>query len=366
MNRTSRNIGALLLLLVVAGVVALGLLGREPRFQGQPLTEWLEDQGDPAYYGSSIPPRGDLQKEGAQMWPHLLAMMQTKDMWLLTKINEFDQKQDWLTIGLRTPESHRHLANRGFALLGASAAAAIPTLTNLLNDAALAPQAIRALVSIGPAAATAVLHAMTHSNADVRISATDAIIRVHPPDESAVVDALLVRLQDANQQVRWASLHSLAQMTNQHARVLPVLLEHLESPDRRTRAYCLYGLGNFGTNAVQSLPALLRLLQEPPTIFPAGRALAKIDLPLALTHLSALVNHEQRVIQNVSVRTLEELGTNAISVLPTLVAAYARATNGLQIHLWSAIGKIDPAAAARLGLKAPEPAPNFGRGRRGG
>lgn len=364
MNRTSRNIGALLLLLVVAIVVALCLLGREPRINGQPLTEWLEEQTNDTYDGSSLSAREDLQKEGAQMWPHLLEMMQTKDMWLLTKIDELDRKLDWLSLGLRTPESHRDLANGGFRLFGASAAPAIPTLTNLLNDAAIASDAISALVSIGPAAATAVFQAMNHTNVDVRMFATDVITRLNHPDESAVVDALLAGLQDADQRVRWGSLGGLCRMTNQQSRVLPVLLENLESPDRRTRAYCLYGLGNFGTNAAPALPIILRLLREPTTAFAAGRALAKFDLPLALTNLSALVSHEQRDLPIASLRILQELGTNALPVLPTLVAAYAHATNGLQFSLWHTIRNIDPTAADRLGLKAPDSAPNIGRGRR--
>lgn len=363
MNRTSRNIGALLLLLVVIIVVALFLPGREPQINGQPLTEWLEEQTDNTYERFPAT-RNNLHTEGAQLWPYLLEMMQTKDMWLLTQIDEFDRKQDWLTLGLRTPASHRHLADRGFALLGASAAPAIPTLTNLLNDAAIAPYAIRALGRIGPPAATALLQAMTHTNADVRSSATAAITRVNHPDESAVVDALLAGLHDTDQYVRWGSLGSLSRITNQQARALPVFLEHLESPDRRTRAHCLYGLGNFGTNAAPALPIILRLLREPTTAFAAGRALAKIDLPLALTNLSALVSHEQRDLPIVSLRILQELGTNALPVLPTLVAAYAHATNGLQFSLWHTIRNIDPTAADRLGLKAPDSAPNIGRGRR--
>jgi hypothetical protein len=152
-------------------------------------------------------------------------------------------------------------------------------------------------------------------------------------------------------------------MTNQYVKVLPALMKNLESTDERIRRVCLWGLGRSGTNAASAIPAIVRLVSEQMSTMTAGRALAKIDLPLAVSKLSELTSHTNRALRTISVRTLGELGSKAVAALPTLSAAYGSATNEFRSDLWRAIQKIDTSAPSRLGLQPPEPSPAGSRGR---
>lgn len=358
MNRNRKILFCLIAAVVVGIIFSLATLWREPRIEGKSLSEWLEESGRNAPVAKE-----PLQKISAQALPHLLKMIQTKDSWLMTKLNELDSQQDWVKLDLKMPRDRRELGALGFQLLGPSAAPAIPALTNLLDDPRVALYAASALGSIGPPAALELLHAMSHTNDEVRATTAAVIARVEHPDESAVVDALLVSIKDSNSYVRQISLRSLSLMTNQHLRVLPVLLQNLDSTDPRIRGICLWGLSRAGTNAVFAIPSILRLLNEQPTTLAAGRALAKIDLPLAVSTLSVLTSHTNRAIRTISVRTLGELGSNAVAALPTLAAAYGSTTNEFRSDLWRAIQKIDTNAPSRLGLQPPETAPAGSRSR---
>ena len=365
MNRNRKILFCLIAASVLGIIFSLATLWREPRIEGKSLSAWLEENSRNACCNGTPVAKEPLQKISAQALPHLLRMIQAKDSWLMTKIEELHNQQDWVRLDFKMPSARRDMGARGFELLGQSAAPAIPALTNLLESGN--PQnevyAVTALGSIGPPAAAELLQAMSHTNSEVRKIAATFIAYVRHSDESAVVDALLVSIQDSNQLVRNRSFYSLGMMTNQYVRVLPVLMSNLESTEQRIRNVCLWGLGRAGSNAVFAIPTITRLLNEQQTTIAAGRALAKIDLHLAVSKMSELTSHTNRALRTISVRTLGELGTNAVAALPALAAAYGSATNEFRSDLWRAIQKIDTTAPSRLGLQPPEPSPAGLRGR---
>ena len=365
MNRNRKILFCLIAAVVVGIIFSLATLWREPRIEGKSLSAWLEENSLNACCGGTPVPKEPLQKISAQALPHLLRMIQTKDSWLMAKLDELDDKLDWVKLDLKMPRDRREMGALGFELLGASAASAIPALTNLLEqgEPQIAPYAVAALGSIGPSAAAAVLRAMSHTNYAVRATAAYVILQVNHPDQSAVVNALIVSIQDANDYVRNTSFRSLGMITNQNARVIPVFLKNLESRDQRTRNICLWGLGNGGTNAAIAIPAILHWMNDQLSTLAAGRALAKIDLPLAVSKLSELTSHTNRAIRNISVKILGELGSNAVAALPALATAYGGATNEFRSGLWRTIQQIDTNAPARLGLQPPEPSPAGSRDR---
>src|SRR5260370_5878786 len=131
MRKPVRIALAVLLVAVVSGIGWQGLREREPVYQGKRLSNWLA-KDDGSLEAEQNAQRA-VEKAGTNAVPTLLRMLRHSDSPLKRKVMDLAQHQRFVKVHFALAESRNAGAWVGFSTLGASAAFAVPSLTEIFD-----------------------------------------------------------------------------------------------------------------------------------------------------------------------------------------------------------------------------------------
>jgi hypothetical protein len=254
------RIGIVILFITVVWIVVHQLsYQKEPVYQGQPLSAWLERYPDGFSNHSEMiaffqteKPRVDsaIRGIGPKAVPTLVRMLRAKDSMIWIKVIAFVENHSQLKVKYTRAEARHNRASFAFQALGPDATDAAPEVIKIYDRNISRSSfigAAHALAAIGPAAEGAiplVMQMLTNFDADLRHTAIWTLGGIHCQPH-LVVPALEPFLSDASLTVRLDAVLALEQ---------------------------------FGTNAQGAIPALASLVDHPYPIGPvAARALGKIN-----------------------------------------------------------------------------------------
>lgn len=311
---------------------------------------------------AAITALGDLGPVAKSKADDLLDLVKDKEFFLLEPFvgaalaNLGDGAIPTLTKALpnASPE-RRRLAAYALGSMGPKAAAATPALAKALkhDDAALRLQAARSLGKIGPGAVSAVPDldkALDDKTPAVRMEAV--LATWHITGTATHVPVLVKLLDDDSLSVRDSACQTLAAMKAGARDAVDPLAKLLDDKELRIRAVTT--LGAIGPPAAKTLPALRKLMQDKDadTQLWAAFAVWQIsgDAKESLKVLNTLLGTEKHYTPAINV--LGDMGPAADSLLPTLVERWRfEDVPSDRQALATAIKKIDPKAAAKLGIK---------------
>ena len=194
---------------------------REPVYQGESLTEWLQPQDSDSKEAQA---QEAVRRIGTNAIPVLLKMMKAQDSQFLAFVSR-------LTRG-RFPPRHesawekRQTALRGFEILGKQAKSSVHGLTRIIDNDRYNVHALAALRQVNPSAAEitpALLRWATSSSSNLR---SDAVLM-------------------------------LSEFKCESSRAVPVLVKALQDPELSVRIHALVALERYGPLAKEALPVLL-------------------------------------------------------------------------------------------------------------
>ena len=173
-------------------------------------------------------------------------------------------------------------ALRACALLGTTAAPALPEITAHLSTADYAAEAAMALSVMGPDAYTPLADALTNEDAAVRKEAVRSLGKLQGRaslDPSFVVPALLDALADRDASVRAIATTYLGIIHKNPDATVPALTEMLKDENPEVRTAAASALGSFGAAASPAVPALRRAAgdKDENVAREAGLALVKLQ-----------------------------------------------------------------------------------------
>jgi len=321
--RKRAQVALAVFLLAIGGMVAWQVLrGREPVFQGKPLTAWL----DGYQLGGASPGIDEAVRGiGTSAVPVLLESLQASDSAL---------KLELAAHGLHyTLAEVRHMqGERGFAALGAAASNAVPALIEVYErniSASSRHAAGNALVAIGPAARKAIpalIKCIASTNSEERALAVSILGRIGSEAET-VFPVLMKLLRDADRDVRYNAgyaLGTLAPAGRSATAAIPVLLDTLKDRDATVRAAAATALGQIHAEPEVVVPALIQLLHDP-NLFVRARAAEAVG--------GFGVTGQAATAALIELRSAKDSGSDVL-----------QAAN-------KALRAIDPEAAARAGVK---------------
>jgi hypothetical protein len=272
------------LLLIVAWAFMTG--GSDPRYHGRALSMWQVDL-DANKAGVRERAKIVLTEAARKAAPRFIQTLRGKD-------SDLKLFMIGLAYGFRTTDERREKAVAEFSRFSVGA---IPVLTNLLDDPALAVRATRTLSGTGLAGAAPLVRALNHTNASVRMYAAFGLSSlylncvqfkslVHAPGSSGnfptngAVAALVKLLKDESPDARASAAMALGDMREQPESVIPALTECLaETTDSQVRQAVAEALGRYGRRAIAAVSSLKQLMDDsdPAVRNAARRALKKID-----------------------------------------------------------------------------------------
>ena len=256
---------AILLLLGVGAVtfVLTALMHPyEPVHQGQRLSEWLEqfDRSPHPSQGSEQATKA-IETIGSNAVPYLVQMLETKDSRLKAKFVQLMRKQSVINIPFQLAVERRRSACQAFLILGSKAKAAIPNVSNMLEDKELYLDAEQALFVIGKESIPELTKACANTNCTLRIQAAIVLAKLRrgaartysPSHNDALtiygddVNALVSNLKDPLPSVRLATIEALGSMPSASPQlVVPALLKSLNDADRAVRVAATQAVENLG------------------------------------------------------------------------------------------------------------------------
>jgi len=238
--RTNRRRAILFTTLFLAGVclfVWFILPAREPVYQGEPLSFWLESYyKHPSDLAVGHATTNAIRQAGTNAIPTLLRLLRTRDSGIKTAVLHWFNGHPHVKSPFVSAADQNMAAYQGFLLLGQDARPAVPELVQIFEaDPGTVSAAVIAeiIFSIGPGAddaAPALVRAAT--------LCTNAVSRAN-------------------------GIHALGALRNHPEIVVPALTNALQDPWFAIRFNAIQALGNFGTNARPALPALTNMLSDP-------------------------------------------------------------------------------------------------------
>ena len=282
-----------IILLIVAWAFMTG--GSEPRYQGRALSMWLVDLD--ANKAGNVRERAKivLTEAARKAAPRFIKTLRAKDSDFKLLMIGLARRQG-MAFGFRTADERREKAVGEFSRFSVGA---IPVVTNLLDDPALADTAINLLCGYRLASADPLIGALDHTNASVRTHAAlslDALyvncVRFHcynlvqAPGWSGnfptnvAVAAIVKLLKDESPDARASAAFALGDMREQPESVIPALTECLaETTDSQVRQAVAEALGRYGRRAIAAVSSLKQLMDDsdPAVRTVAERALKKTD-----------------------------------------------------------------------------------------
>src|SRR5688572_17522960 len=260
------------LLIVAAALIGwLAVSDKEPRYDGRPLTYWVEalasGKEDRAQAEEAI------QKIGTNAFPFLLRWIRSPEQkyrkslrWLAAKLpNGLGPK--WAREDYIAPPSRAMIAIKA---LGHEARSLVPELERLAADpnAEGADAALRALARMGSNGVPALLAAIRNPSHPQRISAVSRLLQTGDlgPYTNVVISELIAQLDDPGLAGEPAlALTSLIPPELVTPTLAPALARWLENTNSRwkTRIRTVSVLAHFKEKAANALPALTNALNDP-------------------------------------------------------------------------------------------------------
>lgn len=279
------------ILLIVAWAFMTG--GSEPRYEGRTLSTWLVDLD--AKQVGNVRERATIVLTDAarKAAPRFIQTLRAKDSNFELLMIGLKRRQG-ITFGFRTADERRWQAVREFSRFSVGA---IPVVTNLLDDPALAVQATQILSGTGLAGAVPLIRALNHTNASVRMYAVAGLDSLyvnsvrfnnlvrspgwsgHFPTNVAVA-AIVKLLKDESPNACASAAFTLGSMREQPESVIPALTECLaETTDSQVRQAAAEALGKYGRRAIAAVSRLKQLVDDsdPAVRTAPDRALKRID-----------------------------------------------------------------------------------------
>ena len=287
---SARQVGGLALmgtclLSIILLIVAWAFMtrGSEPRYQGSSLSMWVADL--------DAKKAGDVRERATIVLTE--AAREAAPRFIQTLRATLKQGT---ALGFLTADERRREAVAEFVRFSVGA---VPVVTNLLDDPALAGMAINLLCGSCLASVDPLISALDHTNASVRMHAAlglDALyvncVRfnnyklMQAPGWSgnyptnAAVAAIVKLLKEESPDTRGAAAFALGDMREQPESVIPALTECLAvTTESEVRQALAEALGKYGRRAVAAVSALKQLMDDsaPAVRAAAKRALKKID-----------------------------------------------------------------------------------------
>ena len=326
----------LLGLAVLAAMAPLLWWREEPRYQGKPLSAWLQDSAGQDEETRALA-REILQQAGPAAVPFLLSEFKFVDARWKVRVLEWLARFSPLKIDLRQRGNRIEGALFALSALGTNAAPVVPLFVRMLardpfSGAACLSQVGRAARyhPLASRAATLPAKQLGPNDPDMREAVVGALRGLGP----AAIPALTLALTNLNETVRTRAASLLAEIDSAETAVLP-LRGLLRDPKPEVRRAAADGLGNFGTRAAAAGPDLLRLLQDPDPLvrLSAAGALAQIRAgeEQAVDAVLATLEAKDNGLRVDGARTLRYFKRQATQVIPVLLReltnSYSRVEN---------------------------------------
>ncbi|MBI3876530.1 MAG: HEAT repeat domain-containing protein [Verrucomicrobia bacterium] len=244
MTSSARKLGSVAL---VALSLCGACFGKEPRYEGRPLGDWLTDLNGPdaAKRQKAV---AVIRQAGTNALPLLIEMIQARE--------------SPAALSAPVPASTRRVqAVKGFLILGDAARPAIPALTNLLSTSSMPSPVALALSKCGREGVAAVIAALKSDNSRVRAAATEALHVLDGSAKASVPDLLAV-LKGADITACIVAARALGSIAESPEIVAPALLAKAEDRDPAVRAAMFTSLGEFGPKAGAAVSALLKFVKD--------------------------------------------------------------------------------------------------------
>ena len=171
---------------------------------------------------------------------------------------------------------------------------------------------------------------------------------LQPQDLSARVNLLIQALTDDQVSVRWNAARDLAKLGPAAAAALPALDDALSSEDSTTALWARHSIAKITGNAARHMPLLIAGLHNP-RIFPgmAAAALtgfgaeAVLAVPALIQHLS----HTNADNRWSAACALASIGPSAVDAVPALAECLSDGDEKVRWYSAWALGEIGPASA---------------------
>jgi HEAT repeat protein len=258
--KTRRIFVFVALVVALAGVVLLTLL-REPHYQGQSLTSWLQQCNDTTFVGMQRVAEAQNAVRAMpvkKVLPRLLKFAETTDDSVSLSVIDLSDRFRIQFLKWHTAEDFQQLGIAGFDALGTNAAPAVGELSMLLDDRDRAFAAVRCLAAIGKPAEASLCKALTNPDSRVREVSIYALAGV-TDDVGVYINRLTSSLNDPDVNVRLIAIRSIGVQRTAPDLAVPILTKELANPDESESEQAADYLANFGTNAAVAYPILSNL-----------------------------------------------------------------------------------------------------------
>jgi hypothetical protein len=263
--RMGKKRGFLLAVLFVAlpgGVFWMLSRPTEPAYQGKPLRAWLNELDvDPYSVDTNQAAFVAFTEMGTNVIPALLKTIQSGDPPFEGFI--FDLRR-MLSLGHfpgRYARHQRWAASIALYAMGANAKPAFRTFTNLLFHTNTAYLGARPLAGMGSAGLPPLLAALTNQSARIRMAGVLGL-SWERSDLNIVVPALIARLSDRDWWVHRETVTALGRLHAEPGLAVPALMKDYPGNDPGLRSFILEAIEGFGTNATAAIPMLLESLAD--------------------------------------------------------------------------------------------------------
>ena len=270
--RKGLKLAVSVLLVLVIGLLAWSIvLPREPVYQGEPLSFWL-DQGRQHNWLNSTSETA-IASMGPRAVPALLNMAQMRDSSFRRLLYRLATTHDSLNLRIRPYDENLEMTAYGFKLLGPKAKCAVPKLVRLLHSSAPETRCVAAycLGEIGPGANAGInallenlrfqLRHRTNSDWNEKGIYTSlfALGQIGSA-ASAAIPQIVLFTNDPGWSIRWQAQASLIQITG--AGLAP-FVEGLNDTSNPTNWIGCCEVARFlGSAASNAIPVLLKVAEH--------------------------------------------------------------------------------------------------------
>jgi HEAT repeat protein len=257
--------GILLALISVAllgGVVWMLSPPAEPAYQGKSLRDWLNEICANGWGDTNHAASVAFREMGANAIPALVKALRSGDPPFFQRlILELNSRQSLVQFPVRQTPDQSLAASFALYAMGAKAKPAFPTLTNLLVHTNTEFLSAVPLAGMGPAGLPPLLAALTNQNAYIRYSAATALCWERS-ELNLVVPALIARLSDQDSLVHRTAVEVLGRLHAEPALAVPALMKDFPGDDPGLRSLIVLAIGEFETNAGAAVPMLSEALSD--------------------------------------------------------------------------------------------------------
>jgi HEAT repeat protein len=252
-----------IVVLLMGGLIWILSHPTEPLYQGKPLNAWLTN----LYYwggGTNNPAYAAVREMGTNAIPALLQIIQSGDPPFHALRSELNRIQSLVHLPVRDPRPERRAASYALYAMGANAKPAFPVLTNLLFHTNSLHEGVVpaiALAGMGSEGLPPLLAALTNQNALLR-ELTASGLGWARSDMNIVVPALIGRLKDQDPDVHNAAVVALGRLHAEPDLAVPALIKDFPANDPFLGGQILWALGRFETNASAAVPMLIEALSD--------------------------------------------------------------------------------------------------------